>query len=71
MGTQGHVTGKERLEVMPTPPIAPHLPCGELIPLASQSILPADSGAMSLNVFIVHDYLKCFQNHLFCLACVN
>lgn len=71
MGTQGDVTGKGGLEVMPTPLIGPHLPCGKLSPLASQSVLPADSCAMSLNVFIAHDNLKCFQNHLFCLACVN
>lgn len=61
MGPRGNMTGKGGLEVGPRSPVAPHWAGGELSPPASQSVPPADAHAVSLNVFIVLDSLKCFQ----------
>lgn len=50
----------------------PPLAQGRTEPPASQSMFPVDLCAITLNVFIVRDNLKYFQNHLFCLiASVN
>ena len=56
MGTRGHVTGKGGGGRAQT--IAHRGSGGELSPLASQSVLPADRYAVSLNIFTERDNSK-------------